>query len=63
MPRYDYHCPIHGEIEIEHSIHTVINHCPKCLEDNVKTDVKRLISKTSFVLEGQGWSKDNYAKH
>jgi hypothetical protein len=60
---YEYKCPIHGVIEIEHKISEVVKFCPKCLEEtNSEIEVSRLISKGSgFILKGGGWASSNYS--
>jgi putative FmdB family regulatory protein len=65
MPTYDYECEKHGNFELFQSISSdPIKICPKCKDDgfgeNNCPKVKRLISKSSFVLVGSGWAKDNY---
>jgi putative FmdB family regulatory protein len=57
---YEYHCThcLH-EWEQEQSIKDdAITTCPSCNQESAK----RLISKSSFVLAGSGWAKDNYSK-
>ncbi len=62
MPAYLYKCSIHNEFEEIHSIKDKLEYCPKCKEDGVKTPVTRLIAGTScFVLNGNGWARDNYS--
>lgn len=61
MALYEYKCPVHGEIELSHPISEIITECPLCKEDGVTTPIVRQISKTSFVLKGSGWAKDNYS--
>jgi putative FmdB family regulatory protein len=60
MPNYTYWCKVCGQIEIEHSIKDEPKKiCPKCGKDGLK----RLIgNNTNFILNGDGWSKDNYNK-
>lgn len=59
---YLYFCPIHKEFEVEHKITESLTYCPKCKEENVETEVKRLIvSEGGFILNGGGWAKDNYS--
>lgn len=61
MPTYEYRCHIHGDIEIVHSIKELIENCPICEKENVKTPIKRMISKSNgFILIGGGWAADNY---
>lgn len=57
MPTYDYACEVCGnEEELEHSIKDEPEiKCSKC-----NAVMKRCISKTSFILQGGGWAKDNY---
>jgi putative FmdB family regulatory protein len=58
MPRYDYECKNCGVVEIEHSMNERATVCPKCLTG----DIKRIISGSSFILNGGGWYKDGYDK-
>lgn len=54
---YEYQCAsCNYEFEAEQKISDEpLEDCPKC-----KGKVKRLISKTSFVLKGKGWYRDGY---
>ena len=53
MPVYEYACPEHGDFELEQSILSVpVAACPECA-----TLCERLISQTSFVLKGSGWTQ------
>lgn len=56
---YEYACTsCNHEWEAEQSIKDdALKTCPKCGEESAK----RLISKSSFVLSGSGWAKDNYS--
>lgn len=58
MPTYEYVCDgCRAKMEIRHSITDpprVI--CPKCDLPRLR----RLISRTLFVLKGSGWAKDGY---
>jgi putative FmdB family regulatory protein len=58
MPIYEYACPDCGHKfdEIQKFTDAPIAVCPKC----AATNVKKLISATSFVLKGGGWYKDHY---
>ncbi len=58
MPIYEYACPDCGHKfdEIQKFTDEPISVCPKC----AATNVKKLISATSFVLKGGGWYKDHY---
>jgi putative FmdB family regulatory protein len=58
MPVYEYQCAAcQHEFEREQRIsEDPIKKCPKC----GKLKVKRLISRTSFVLKGGGWYGDLY---
>jgi putative FmdB family regulatory protein len=58
MPIYEYACPDCGHKfdEIQKFTDDPISVCPKC----AATNVKKLISATSFVLKGGGWYKDHY---
>jgi putative FmdB family regulatory protein len=59
MPIYEYACAsCDREFEVEQRItEDPIRDCPHCSSDQVK----RLISKTSFVLKGGGWYSDLYS--
>ena len=59
MPVYEYACEkCKHEFEAEQRISDdPIKTCPKCRARKVK----RLISRTSFVLKGSGWYSDLYA--
>ena len=59
MPTYDYQCSsCSHEWEEEQSIKAdPIKECPLCKKESAK----RLISKTSFVLNGGGWAKTGYS--
>jgi len=65
MPTYLYECPVHKELEIEHSINEELTECPRCLSENPEETphkLKRLISGgTGFILSGSGWAKDRYS--
>lgn len=58
MPVYEYQCSAcNHEFEREQRIsEDPIKKCPEC----GKLKVKRLISRTSFVLKGGGWYGDLY---
>lgn len=61
MPYYDYHCDECGEFEIFQSIiEPVLLDCPKCNELGLKKPIKRLISRSSFILKGGGWGNEGY---
>ena len=59
MPVYEYACEkCKHEFEAEQRISDEpVRTCPKCRARKVK----RLISRTSFVLKGSGWYSDLYA--
>ena len=59
MPVYEYACEkCKHEFEAEQRISDdPIRVCPKCRARKVK----RLISRTSFVLKGSGWYSDLYS--
>jgi putative FmdB family regulatory protein len=59
MPIYEYACEkCESEFEAEQRItDDPIKSCPRCKSKKVK----RLISRTSFVLKGGGWYSDLYS--
>ena len=59
MPTYEYMCAkCEHEFEREQRMSdTPVKTCPKCRSRRVK----KLISKTSFVLKGGGWYSDLYS--
>ena len=59
MPIYEYACgKCEHEFEVEQRMtDDPIKTCPKCRSRKVK----KLISKTSFVLKGGGWYSDLYS--
>ena len=59
MPVYEYACEkCKHEFEVEQRISDdPVRTCPKCRARKVK----RLISRTSFVLKGSGWYSDLYS--
>ena len=59
MPIYEYACEkCEREFEVEQRItEDPLKSCPKCRSRKVK----RLISRTSFVLKGSGWHSDLYS--
>lgn len=59
MPIYEYACTkCEHEFEVEQRItEGPVKTCPKCRSRKVK----RLISRTSFMLKGSGWYSDLYS--
>jgi putative FmdB family regulatory protein len=62
MPTYSYRCTINNEeFEEIHSIKIELEICPLCKKKNLPNHKpKRLISLSSFVLKGGGWSSEGY---
>ena len=58
MPIYEYRCPDCGhEFEqLQRMSDDPIKVCPECGAEQVK----KMISRSSFVLKGGGWYKDHY---
>ena len=56
MPIYQYQCPTCGYIveELVKMGSEIYIGCPKCSEGYGVT-MKKIISKSSFVLKGDGW--------
>ena len=59
MPIYEYACEkCESQFEVEQRItDDPIKSCPRCKSRKIK----RLISRTSFVLKGGGWYSDLYS--
>lgn len=52
MPVYEYQCGFCGDFEVSQRItEAPLTECPECGEQ-----AKRLISKTHFILLGDGWT-------
>ena len=59
MPIYEYGCAVCGHTfeRLQKVSDDPVTDCPECME---KGAVKKLVSRTSFVLKGGGWYKDHY---
>lgn len=58
MPVYEYQCSRCGEFELFQSITAKkLKKCPDC-----RSVVKPLISRSSFQLKGEGWTKTESIK-
>ena len=59
MPIYEYGCQRCGHTfeRLQKVSDSPIDECPEC---GVQGEVKKLISRSSFVLKGGGWYKDHY---
>ena len=58
MPLYDFKCE-----ECDYIFELIQKHSddnPQCIK--CAKDTKKIISKTSFILKGDGWYKDGYSK-
>lgn len=55
MPLYEFKCECGEEKEELVPIGTETIKCPKC-----KGTMKKIISRTNFILKGSGWAFDNY---
>jgi putative FmdB family regulatory protein len=58
MPIYEDDCPHCGPFETMQRItEPPLKRCPKC-----KGKVERMVSRTSFILKGNGWYATDYAR-
>ena len=59
MPIYEYGCEVCGHTfeRLQKVSDDPVQDCPEC---DTKGKVKKLISRSSFVLKGGGWYKDHY---
>ena len=59
MPIYEYGCQRCGHTfeRLQKVSDAPLNECPVC---DAQGEVKKLISRSSFVLKGGGWYKDHY---
>ena len=59
MPIYEYGCEVCGHTfeRLQKVSDDPVQDCPEC---DAKGKVKKLISRSSFVLKGGGWYKDHY---
>jgi len=55
MPVYEFECDCGNVSEELVPMGTKSIECPKC-----KENMKKIISKSSFILKGTGWAFDNY---
>jgi len=62
MPLYEYQCNKCNNIIEEFHKHTDIINKLFCKTCNNYCSVKKIISKSTFKLEGEGWGKDGYSK-
>jgi putative FmdB family regulatory protein len=64
MPIYEYECKKCGhKFEGIARVADPLPTCPKVQEDGVTVcgcETKKLISATSFILQGGGWASDGY---
>lgn len=68
MPTYEYQCENGHTFEEVQPIHDEpLQICPVVIPfsgpelERCEAPVRRLISRTSFVLKGDGWAKDSYS--
>lgn len=63
MPYYEYECSKHKVFEVKQSIKDEpLAQCPHCQLEGTTMPVKKLISATSFALQGGGWASTGYNK-
>ncbi len=62
MALYEYQCEIHQTFEVQQSMKDEpLTSCPHCAKENIDMPVKRLISLSSFQLNGGGWASSGYS--
>jgi len=55
VPKYDFECPVHGIMEVEHPID--VPHPKFCPFSGCQEELKRVFEKTpTVVFEGPGWT-------
>ena len=59
MPIYEYGCKACGHTfdRLQKISDDPVSDCPECAAEG---EVKKLVSRSSFVLKGGGWYKDHY---
>jgi len=63
VPIYEYKCPkCDTVIEELQGFDDPAPECEKCLKEQKKIKMQKIISRTSFQLKGGGWYKDGYQK-
>ena len=55
MPVYEFECECGNVLESLVPMHTKTIICENCGKD-----MKKIISRSSFILKGSGWAFDNY---
>ncbi len=55
MPIYEFNCECGNEKEDLVSVGTEYIKCKECGKD-----MKKIISRSNFILKGSGWAFDNY---
>jgi putative FmdB family regulatory protein len=55
MPVYEFKCECGNETESLVPMHTKTIECEECGKD-----MKKIISRSSFILKGSGWAFDGY---
>ena len=56
MPLYEFVCPRCGHVT--ETIQSYADASPQC--EGCDAATKRRVSRSSFLLKGDGWAKDNY---
>jgi putative FmdB family regulatory protein len=60
---YEYECENKHITEVQQSLNDEpLKECPTCKLNDISVPVKKIISKSSFILTGNGWAKDSYSK-
>jgi putative FmdB family regulatory protein len=60
MPIYEYQCPFCDDEAVTEVLAQPSDEAPLCASCGAR--LARLVSRSDFVLVGDGWARDGYAK-